>query len=407
MIEKYTFQLKKKLKQRKSGFKILFFNVIGNFLIVFINFWLPFKLDVDTYSEFVVTFSFFVTLTTILTFGLNSLCLKYSCLSFTNLRNVIFLSWLIYLVPAILICIILYFLEFHKTFFNYNYIDLIKILIGASITSFQRISLSFFVGRSKLNSYGFSILNSKGVLSFLIIFSVIYDPDFLIKSLPNIFLIHGFFNLLFIIYSGFFPKFNKITFLKSLSLTLENKFLFFNIMFQSFFSGYGLTFFLSPIMRAVDIGLLNIFNQINNVSVFITNGLNEGYLKSFLNVKKISNISINNFVKYINTNNIFILIPLLIISTIYLYLSTDYYFGIFILPVFFIIIMINPFKSIYYNVLIFYKNSKIIFFSSVIYYLINILFAYYSYTLFGFNMMIVSLCLCVCVYIYFFKTFFL
>ena len=82
-------------------------------------------------------------------------------------------------------------------------------------------------------------------------------------------------------------------------------------------------------MRAVDIGLLNIFNQINNVSVFITNGLNEGYLKSFLNVKKISNISINNFVKYINTNNIFILIPLLIISTIYLYLSTDYYFEIF------------------------------------------------------------------------------
>ena len=176
-------------------------------------------------------------------------------------------------------------------------------------------------------------------------------------------------------------------------------------MFQTFFSGYGLTFFLSPVMRAVDIGLLNIFNQINNVSVFITNGLNEGYLKSFLNTKKISRISVYNFVKYVNTNNIFILIPLLIISTIYLYLSSDYYFGIYILPVFFIIIMINPFKSIYYNVLIFYKNSKIIFFSSVIYYTINILFAYYSYILFGFNVMIVSLCLCVCLYIYFLRLF--
>jgi len=403
MIEKAKVYLKQKINERKSGLKITLFNALGNLITVFINFWLPYILNIEYYSEFVITFSFFIVLTTFFTFGLNSLTLKYSCVSYTNLKPVLLLTWIIYLIPSIFVLLILYKLGYSELFFNYDYIDLIKLLIGASLTSFQRISLSFFIGTNKLNSYGFSILSSKGVQSILILISVIINSNSFVENLPNIFLIQGFFNFIFLVISGFYLKFNKITILKSLSLFIENKFLFLNTIFQTMFSGYGLSFFLSPIMLAKDIGLFNIFNQINNLSVFISNGLNEGYLKGFLKTKKIKITAVNNFRKYINVNNKFILIPLFILSFIYLIFSSSYSYGIYALPIYIIIMIINPYRSIYLNVLIFYKQSKIIFISSTVYYILNISTTYLSYKYFGFNGMIIFLIISFCSYFFILK----
>ena len=405
MIEKALAYLKNKIKSRRTGLKITMFNVFGNGLTVVLNFWLPFRLNIENYSEFVITFSFFLVFSTFFTFGLNSLALKYSCVSYTNFRPVLLLSWIIYLIPSIIVCCILYRLGFNELFFNYDLLGLIKLLAGAILTSFQRISLSLFIGKGKLRSYGVSVMISKGIQSVLILSAVYISSASLVENLPNIFLIQGVCNLIFLLTSGFYLKFNKRTILKSLSLSIENRFLFLNTAFQSLFSGYGLSFFLSPIMLAKDIGLLNIFNQLNNLSVFVSNGLNEGYLKRFMSSKQLTLTNTKHFFQYIMVNNIFILIPLMILSIIYFVFSSNYSFGIYILPFYFMIMAISPFKTIYFNVLIFFKQTKVIFVCSSVYYVLNIVSAYLSYKFLGVYGMIFSLSLALLVYVSILKVF--
>lgn len=399
----FNIKLKNKLlevlKNRKKGFEFLFYNILGNVFTFILNFSLPFFLTADGYGYFALIFSVFNLGAAFFTFGFDATIIKFSVDNSKgdNLLKNCLLAWAILTLISLTVLLIISYYLTTLDLFEITFFSLIQVLFASSLISFQRIVLSYYIGKEEIKKYGIIFLLNKIIQFLLFLITVIFINNVIILALfPTLFLLQSIliiFTVLYIERKRIFELHSsKSEVLKLIKFTLP---LSINT-FGNFGYSYGFNVIVSPFLSLSQLGVLNIFNQLSSIASMTINALNNGYLPLFYrDLTTKSKDAISYYFKYIAQNSIPIIIIVFIIGFIYKFLSfennSDYSY--ITLLIYCIGIFLYSFKSIGSGILIMKGKTMNISLITVITSGLNILMAILITQHFNFMGCVISLSL--------------
>ena len=137
------------------------------------------------------------------TFGFDATIIKFSIDNNkgNNLLKNCLIAWIILTLSSLILFVLVSYYITTLDVFEITFFPLIKVLFASSLISFQRIVLSYYIGKENIKKYGLIFLLNKVIQFLLFILSVIFIDNELILSLfPNLFLLQSILVLFTVLY---------------------------------------------------------------------------------------------------------------------------------------------------------------------------------------------------------------
>jgi O-antigen/teichoic acid export membrane protein len=346
------------LKTRKKGLEFLFYNILGNMFTFLLHFILPFFLANKEYGYFALVFSIFNLGAVFFTFGLDTTIIKFS-IEKKECKNILLSSlssWFLLAGFSLIFFIVFSYYITKNNILEMSFCPLVLVILASFFISAQRIVLSFYIGIAKIKKYGILFCVNKLIqFSIILIAAILLENNIFLKCIPYLILVQSVIVSVMI----FSMEKNQLVGEKNVKKDVVKvcKFtlpLSLNVL-GSFGYSYGFNVFLSPFLTLSQLGVLNIYTQLSNISLMTINALNNGYIRYFYKKFSVhSKKAIIEYFKYIAQNAFFVSLFVFLFGSTYkfLYFKSVEDYDISSLSYYFLCIFLYSFKSIGSNILI-------------------------------------------------------